>query len=93
MKFGDFRRNFGQRRANPGENQGREIIRSKFNLVDLAGSERLKRTNAAGARLNEGININHGLLTLGKVITALVEREKAAAKGKSVGGYEILTEI
>ena len=77
------------RRANPGENQGREIIRSKFNLVDLAGSERLKRTNAAGARLNEGININHGLLTLGKVITALVEREKAAAKGKSVGGMHV----
>jgi hypothetical protein len=77
------------RRAKPGEHQPREIIRSKFNLVDLAGSERLKRTNAAGARLNEGININHGLLTLGKVITALVEREKASAKGKSSAGIHV----
>ena len=32
------------------------------------------------------ININHGLLTLGKVITALVEREKAAAKGRAPAG-------
>ena len=77
------------RRAKPGEHQPREIIRSKFNLVDLAGSERLKRTNAAGARLNEGININHGLLTLGKVITALVEREKARGKGKSSAGIHV----
>jgi hypothetical protein len=77
------------RRAKPGEHQPREIISSKFNLVDLAGSERLKRTNAAGARLNEGININHGLLTLGKVITALVEREKASTKGKSSAGIHV----
>jgi hypothetical protein len=40
-------------------------------LVDLAGSERAKRTNASGARLKEGININKGLLALGNVISIL----------------------
>ena len=39
----------------------------------LAGSERAKRTKAVGARLQEGININRGLLALGNVINALSE--------------------
>lgn len=38
-----------------------------------AGSERAKRTKAVGARLQEGININRGLLALGNVINALSE--------------------
>lgn len=37
------------------------------------GSERAKRTKAAGQRLQEGININKGLLALGNVICALSE--------------------
>ena len=44
---------------------------SQFRLVDLAGSERAKRTQAHGARLREGININKGLLALGNVISVL----------------------
>ena len=67
----------------PTSKEQRELVRSKFNLVDLAGSERLKRTHAAGARLREGVNINHGLLTLGKVIAALVEREKQLSSSSS----------
>ena len=46
-----------------------------MHLVDLAGSERAKRTRAQGARLAEGIKINRGLLALGNVINALVERK------------------
>jgi hypothetical protein len=35
---------------------------AKMLLVDLAGSERVKRTQATGARLQEGIHINQGAL-------------------------------
>ena len=46
----------------------------KMHFVDLAGSERAKRTGASGERLQEGIQINKGLLALGNVINALCER-------------------
>jgi hypothetical protein len=49
---------------------------SKFHILDLAGSERAKRTQATGKRLQEGININLGLLALGNVISALGDEEK-----------------
>jgi len=49
---------------------------AKFHFVDLAGSERAKRTGASGATLQEGININKGLLCLGNVISALTEESK-----------------
>jgi len=49
---------------------------SKFHLLDLAGSERAKRTKATGRRLQEGININLGLLALGNVISALGDEDK-----------------
>lgn len=49
---------------------------SKFHILDLAGSERAKRTQAVGKRLQEGININLGLLALGNVISALGDDEK-----------------
>ncbi|KAG5182437.1 hypothetical protein JKP88DRAFT_348881 [Tribonema minus] len=50
------------------------VLTSRFHLVDLAGSERAKRTGTEGQRLREGININKGLFSLGKVICALAER-------------------
>ena len=58
--------------------------RSKFNFVDLAGSERLKRTQATGRRLKEGIDINKGLLVLGNVISALGDLKK---QGKTFVPY------
>ncbi|KAI4764185.1 hypothetical protein E4T44_14634, partial [Aureobasidium sp. EXF-8845] len=42
---------------------------SKLHFVDLAGSERLKNTGAQGDRAKEGISINAGLASLGKVIS------------------------
>jgi hypothetical protein len=52
------------------------LLQSKFNFVDLAGSERVKRTQAEGRRLKEGIDINKGLLVLGNVISALGDPTK-----------------
>ena len=43
----------------------------ELNLVDLAGSERQSLTQATGARLKEGANINKSLLILGHVIAKL----------------------
>eukprot|EP00170_Pyropia_yezoensis_P008754 contig_37320_g8787 len=55
----------------------------KLNLVDLAGSESLGRTGTGGggtgagaARAREAGSINQSLLTLGRVITALVEHQQ-----------------
>ena len=48
----------------------------KMHFVDLAGSERAKRTGASGERLQEGIQINKGLLALGNVINALCENQQ-----------------
>ena len=45
----------------------------KLNLVDLAGSERQSKTGSTGDRLKEATNINKSLLTLGNVISALVD--------------------
>lgn len=53
---------------------------SKISLVDLAGSERQTKTGASGAKLKEGANINKSLTTLGMVIAALAEPEKAGKK-------------
>jgi hypothetical protein len=48
-----------------GSRDGKEADMSylcaKMLLVDLAGSERAKRTQATGARLQEGIHINQGI--------------------------------
>uniref|UniRef100_A0A6G1SR69 Kinesin-like protein n=1 Tax=Aceria tosichella TaxID=561515 RepID=A0A6G1SR69_9ACAR len=46
----------------------------KLNLVDLAGSENIGRSGAMDKRAREAGNINQSLLTLGRVITALVEK-------------------
>ncbi|KAI7822258.1 hypothetical protein BX661DRAFT_187577 [Kickxella alabastrina] len=49
---------------------------SRISLVDLAGSERADATMATGVRLKEGAKINQSLAVLGKVISALADREK-----------------
>lgn len=55
---------------------GEELLKiGKLNLVDLAGSENISKAgNEKGIRTRETVNINQSLLTLGRVITALVER-------------------
>lgn len=57
-------------------NDGEEMLRTgKLNLVDLAGSENISKSgNEKGIRARETVNINQSLLTLGRVITALVEK-------------------
>ena len=50
---------------------------ARIRLVDLAGSERAKATEATGARLREGSNINKSLTTLGRVIAALADPRHA----------------
>lgn len=42
--------------------------------VDLAGSENIGRSGAVDKRAREAGSINQSLLTLGRVITALVEK-------------------
>jgi chromosome segregation ATPase len=54
------------------------IVDSKLHFVDLAGSERLKNTGASGERAKEGISINGGLASLGKVISQLSSRQAGA---------------
>jgi kinesin family protein 11 len=46
----------------------------KLNVVDLAGSENISRSGATNTRAREAGMINQSLLTLGRVINALVER-------------------
>ena len=53
-------------------------VDSKLHFVDLAGSERLKNTGASGERAKEGISINAGLASLGKVISQLSSRSAGA---------------
>ncbi|KAL3628565.1 hypothetical protein CASFOL_027611 [Castilleja foliolosa] len=51
-----------------------ELIKcGKLNLVDLAGSENIFRSGARESRAREAGEINKSLLTLGRVINALVE--------------------
>lgn len=53
---------------------GEECIRhGQLNLVDLAGSECVGRSGAKNDRAREAGSINQSLLTLGRVITALVD--------------------
>ncbi|TFY82626.1 hypothetical protein EWM64_g1392 [Hericium alpestre] len=56
-------------------NMGDDLLRvGKMNLVDLAGSENIGRSGAENKRAREAGMINQSLLTLGRVINALVER-------------------
>ena len=55
---------------------GEDVVRQgQLNLVDLAGSECVGRSGAKNDRAREAGNINQSLLTLGRVITALVQHE------------------
>ncbi|XP_023953998.2 kinesin-like protein Klp61F [Bicyclus anynana] len=56
--------------------EGEELVKiGKLNLVDLAGSENISKAGSdKRERARECVNINQSLLTLGRVITALVER-------------------
>ncbi|XP_071697444.1 kinesin-like protein KIN-5C [Rutidosis leptorrhynchoides] len=54
--------------------EGEDLIKcGKLNLVDLAGSENISRSGAREGRAREAGEINKSLLTLGRVINALVE--------------------
>lgn len=57
--------------------EGEEMLKiGKLNLVDLAGSENISKAgNEKGVRARETVNINQSLLTLGRVMTALVEHQ------------------
>ena len=51
-----------------------ELVKvGKLNLVDLAGSENIGRSGAVDKRAREAGSINQSLLTLGRVITGLVD--------------------
>jgi kinesin family protein 11 len=55
--------------------EGEDLVKiGKLNLVDLAGSENIGRSGAIDKRAREAGNINQSLLTLGRVITCLVDR-------------------
>eukprot|EP00516_Mucochytrium_quahogii_P001112 CAMPEP_0203754268 /NCGR_PEP_ID=MMETSP0098-20131031/7882_1 /ASSEMBLY_ACC=CAM_ASM_000208 /TAXON_ID=96639 /ORGANISM=" , Strain NY0313808BC1" /LENGTH=1089 /DNA_ID=CAMNT_0050645195 /DNA_START=333 /DNA_END=3599 /DNA_ORIENTATION=+ len=55
--------------------EGEDLLKvGKLNLVDLAGSECIGRSGAKNQRAREAGNINKSLLTLGRVISALVEK-------------------
>jgi len=53
---------------------------ARMRLVDLAGSERAKSTEATGARLKEGGQINKSLTTLGRVIAALADPRRGKSR-------------
>lgn len=57
---------------------------SKISLVDLAGSESVAKSGATGVRLKEGAEINRSLSTLGRVISALAERDSSSPQSAMV---------
>lgn len=54
--------------------QSEYAVKSKINLVDLAGSENIGKSGAENKRAREAGMINQSLLTLGRVINALVDK-------------------
>ena len=60
-----------KRRNEAGEDY---VCSGKLNLVDLAGSENIQRSGAENKRAAEAGLINKSLLTLGRVINALVDK-------------------
>lgn len=58
-------------------NMGDDLLKvGKLNLVDLAGSENIGRSGAENKRAREAGMINQSLLTLGRVINALVDKSQ-----------------
>jgi kinesin family member 11 len=56
--------------------EGEDMLKvGKLNLVDLAGSENIGRSGAVDDRRREAGLINQSLLTLGRVINALVDHQ------------------
>jgi kinesin family member 11 len=54
---------------------GEDLLKvGKLNLVDLAGSENIGRSGAKNKRAREAGMINQSLLTLGRVINALIDK-------------------
>lgn len=49
---------------------GNGVLNTRLNLVDLAGSEGVRRTGHQGMAMSEGVCINQGLLSIGKVLQA-----------------------
>lgn len=59
------------------EISGEQFVKiGKLNLVDLAGSENINRSGAENKRAQEAGLINKSLLTLGRVINALVDHSQ-----------------
>ncbi|KZF24209.1 kinesin-like protein-like protein bimC [Xylona heveae TC161] len=58
----------------PSETGDDFVSAGKLNLVDLAGSENIQRSGAENKRAAEAGLINKSLLTLGRVINALVDK-------------------
>ena len=52
------------------------VLSSKLYLCDLGGSEQVKKSKATGARFQEAVEINRSLTVLGRVVDALVRKNK-----------------
>lgn len=64
--------------------EGEPVRTSCLNLVDLAGSEGVRRTGHSGMAMSEGVNINQGLLSIGKVLQAITIGSKVIPYRDSV---------
>lgn len=60
------------------------ITSSCMNIVDLAGSEGVRRTGHQGVAMSEGVHINQGLLSIGKVLQAMTTGSKVIPYRDSV---------
>ncbi|CAK7913484.1 kinesin-like protein Cin8p [[Candida] anglica] len=69
-----FTINLYKKLTNNGGNEDQFKL-SKMNLVDLAGSENINKSGAMNQRAKEAGSINQSLLTLGRVINSLSDRE------------------
>ncbi|KAM7346418.1 no distributive disjunction isoform 1-T3 [Cochliomyia hominivorax] len=66
------------------DNNEESIISSCMNIVDLAGSEGVRRTGHQGVAMSEGVHINQGLLSIGKVLQAMTTGSKVIPYRDSV---------
>lgn len=58
--------------------------KSELNLVDLAGAEGVRKTGHHGQALTEGVNINQGLLSVGRILQAIAKGDKVIPYRESV---------